>query len=371
MLPATLFAGLSPLIRAEFGFAPIWIGLGVSIFFITSSLSSPFAGRLAESVGSQNGLWIGTTISAGSLLGIGLLSNDLVTVCLFLFLAGFGNSTIQLAANIALARGVSSGRRGLAFGLKQAAVPVATAIGGFSVPVVGLTFGWRAAFIGAAVLALSSLVLPIRTEASTRGADGKAPRISPVPPSLWLLTVGIALGAGAANAMTSYLVESSIQGGWSVAQAGTFLGIGSLMGIVSRIVSGAAADRIVGSGFPLVSRMMMIGAFGFAAFALIRLPLFLALGLMLAFIAGWGYNGLFIYSVVRLHPEAPGAATGVTQIGAFGGPVLGPAIFGLIITHFSYEAAWLVVGVMSALGALAISIGHRVGERERSGQSEN
>lgn len=365
VLPATLFAGLSPLIRAEFGFAPIWIGLGVAIFFLTSSLISPLSGRLSESVGSRRGLWIGTAISVASLLGIGLLSEDLFTVCLFLFFGGFGNATIQTSANIALARGVPSNRRGLAFGLKQAAVPVATAIGGFSVPVVGLTFGWRAAFLGTALLALASMALPAPTAAPTRDSDGRAPRVSPIPASLWLLTIGIALGAGAANAMTSYLVEASIQGGWTIAQAGTFLGVGSMMGIIARIVSGAAADRLVGSGFPLISQMMIIGAFGFAAFAFIQAPLFLGLGLVLAFIAGWGYNGLFIYSVVRLHPEAPGAATGVTQIGAFGGPVVGPAVFGLMITHFSYEAAWMVVALMSALGAVAITMGHRAGERER------
>jgi len=369
VLPAALFGGLSPLIRAEFGFAPIWIGLSISIFFLTSSVSSPLAGRLSESVGSQRGLWIGTSISVATLLGIGLVSDDLVMVCLFLSFGGFGNATIQTAANIALARGVPVSRRGLAFGLKQAAVPVATAMGGFSVPTIGLAYGWRTAFIGVAALAFASLLLPAPTESSVRGVDGRAPKVSPVPASLWLLTIGIALGAGAANGMTSYLVESSVEGGWSVAQAGTFLGIGSLLGIVSRIVSGAVADRIVGSGFPLVSRMMLIGAFGFASFALLEMPLFLALGLGLAFVAGWGYNGLFIYSVVRLHPEAPGAATGVTQIGAFGGPVVGPAVFGFFITSYSYEAAWIAVALMSALGALAIALGHRAGERERAAKA--
>lgn len=365
ILPATLFAGLSPLIRDEFGFAPIWIGLGVSIFFLTSSLISPLSGRLSESVGSQRGLWLGTAMSVAALLGIGALSSNLLAVCFFLALGGFGNATIQIAANIALAKGIPSHRRGLAFGLKQAAVPVATALGGFSVPVIGLTFGWRAAFIGAGMIALASMSLPAPTELTPRGTDGRSPRISPIPASLWLLTLGIALGAGAANAMTSYLVESSIQGGWSVAQAGTFLGVGSVLGVISRIVSGAIADRVVGSGFPLVARMMFVGTFGFAAFALLQQPFFLVLGLIVAFVAGWGYNGLFVYAVVRLHPEAPGAATGVTQLGAFGGPVMGPAIFGLIITYSTYEVAWVVVGVMSALGAIAITMGHRAGERER------
>lgn len=368
ILPATLFAGLSPLIRAEFQFSVVWIGLGVSIFFLTSSLISPLSGRLSESVGSQRGLWIGMGISITSLLGIGLISRDLLTVCLFLSLAGFGNATIQTAANIALARGVRQDRRGLAFGLKQAAVPVATAIGGFSVPAIGLTVGWRAAFIGSALVSIVAMLLPAPTSTPPRGVDGRAPRLWPVPSSLWLLTIGIALGAGAANAMTSYLVESSIRGGWSVAQAGTFLGVGSILGIAARIVAGAAADRLTGSGFPLVARMMVIGAFGFASFALVDVPLFLGLGLVLAFIAGWGYNGLFIYSVVRLHPEAPGAATGMTQLGAFGGPVIGPAVFGLMITWFSFETAWIVVGAMSALGAVAIRLGHRAGERERAGR---
>ncbi len=365
VLPAALFGGLAPLIREELTFAATWIGIGVAVFFATSSLASVHAGRLAERLGSQRALWLGVSLSATGLFGIGAIADSRASLFAFLAFAGFGNAVTQPAANLALARGVPSHRRGLAFGCKQAAIPTATALGGFAVPVVGLTFGWRPAFIGAALVALLSAALPVATARSPVTSDGSRPRLSPVPASLWLLTGGIALGTAAANAMAAYLVESSIAGGWSAAQAGVFLGVGSTMGILARLTVGWVTDRLTSGWLRVVATMMLIGSLGFGALAFLESPILLAVGVTLGFVAGWGYNGLFLFAVVRLHPEAPAAATGVTQMGAFGGPVVGPPLFGLIATTWSYGLAWLTMAILSALAWALVQLARRQIGRER------
>ena len=43
-------------------------------------------------------------------------------------------------------------RRGAAFGIKQAAAPLATLLAGLAIPVFALTLGWRAAFLAACLL---------------------------------------------------------------------------------------------------------------------------------------------------------------------------------------------------------------------------
>src|SRR5680860_503002 len=141
VLPAFLFAGLAPLIREDLGFDARWIGIGVACYFAVSSLGSVPGGRLGERLGSQHAMWVGIAVSASVLAGLGLFARDVSTLLVLLGRAGIGNAIIQPAANLALARGVVSGRQCLAFGFKQAAIPAASGIGGFAVPVLGLTLG--------------------------------------------------------------------------------------------------------------------------------------------------------------------------------------------------------------------------------------
>ena len=69
----------------------------------------------------------------------------------------------QLASNLTLARSVPASRLGLSFGIKQAAIPIATLLAGAAVPTVALTIGWRWAYlIGAAVALLAAARDPAR-----------------------------------------------------------------------------------------------------------------------------------------------------------------------------------------------------------------
>lgn len=294
-----------------------------------------------------------------------MVAHDRITLAIFLAVGGVGNAVIQPAANLALARGVASGRRGLAFGFKQAAIPAATALGGFAVPVVGVPFGWRTAFLGGAVLAILTATLPAQTRSPAGHPHTKRQAFS-IPRSLWLITGGVALASAAANAMAAYLVESAIAGGWEVGQAGLFLGAGSVFGIISRLAIGWVSDRMTSGWLRLVTSLMLAGAVGFAALAFVGTPALLALGVSLGFAAGWGHNGLVLYAVTRLHPEAPAAATGVSQSGSFAGPVIGPPLFGVIAATWSYGLAWGTIALMSALAGLLVHLARLQVVRERA-----
>jgi predicted MFS family arabinose efflux permease len=85
----------------------------------------------------------------------------------------------------------------------------------------------------------------------------------------------------------------------------------------------------------------------------------------LAFGAGWGWPGLFNLAVAREYPEAPGAASGVTQTGTYVGAVLGPVIFGALVEHASYRVAWLFAATLSLGGAGFIWIGRSLIQQRR------
>jgi predicted MFS family arabinose efflux permease len=80
---------------------------------------------------------------------------------------------------------------------------------------------------------------------------------------------------------------------------------------------------------------------------------------LLAFGAGWGYNGLFNLAVVRAFPQSPARATGITQIGTYIGGMVGPLGFGLLVDHQGYDLAWILCAAVAAVGSGVFLIGRR------------
>ena len=67
---------------------------------------------------------------------------------------------------------------------------------------------------------------------------------------------------------------------------------------------------------------------------------------------GWAWPGLFNLSVIRNNPSAPGAATGISQIGVFIGAAAGPALGGVIIDAGGYRWLWLTGAAALFIGSL-------------------
>lgn len=53
---------------------------------------------------------------------------------------------------------------------------------------------------------------------------------------------------------------------------------------------------------------------------------------------------------------APGAATGITQSGAFVGGVAGPFLMGVIAERLTYGAGWTFLAALAALSAVAMLV---------------
>ena len=73
----------------------------------------------------------------------------------------------------------------------------------------------------------------------------------------------------------------------------------------------------------VIAGMLVVGAAGLALLAVAG-PVPLMVGVVLGFGLGWAWPGLMNFAVVRLHPQAPAAATSITQTGVYAGGCLGP-----------------------------------------------
>jgi MFS family permease len=356
VLPVFLTGGLAVQIRTELGFGSAALGIAVSLFFTTQALSSAPFGRIVERIGSRRGMQAASLVSSASLLCIALFASSRNSLFGFLVLGGLANAVAQVAANLALARGVRTERQGLAFGMKQAAIPAATLLSGLAVPLVGTTIGWRWAFTGCALGAFAIVcTVPKTTEGQVRHRTNEhSGDMRPMP--LILLALGIGLGSAAAVPLGAFTVESGVAAGLQVGFAGFLLAAGGVVGIVARLALGWLADRRSAGHLRIVATMLIAGTAGFVLLATGVSWLFV-IGTLLAFGAGWGWHGLFNFAVVKYNPNAPAAATGITQTGASAGSAAGPLLFGVIAESTSYGIAWLSAGAAALAAVAAILAG--------------
>lgn len=377
-LPVFLLGGLSVQVRADLGLGESALGLGIAAFFASASLTSAPFGRLAERLGPAPSMRLSAAASAACLLAISLFGRSLPAIALLLAAGGLSNSLAQPAANLFVARTVPASRLGLAFALKQSAIPAGTLLAGAAVPTLALTLGWRSAFGAGVLLALAAIALvpagdagagPVERPAAGAAPFGLAPQRDGGRGPLVVLALAIGLGASAVASLGTFLVNAAVAAGMAEGRAGLLVSAGGAMTIASRLRAGRAADRRQGGNLRVVAIMLVSGSAAYLLFATGRVAL-LVLATPLAFAGGWGWPGLFNLAVARAYPDAPGAASGVTQTGTYIGAVVGPLLFGSLAEHAGYAAAWMVASACSLAAAALMVTGRgllRRGRRDDTG----
>ena len=362
-LPLLLTGGLAVLMRADLDFGAGAIGLAAAVFVAASAASAVPGGKLTERVGPRRAVYASAVMTAVCMLGIASLASSWLTLAGFLALGGFANGIAQPATNAMISRGVSEGHQGTAFGVKRSSFSFGEILSGLAVPLVAVDMGWRAAWVFAAIgLAVTAMILP------KSASGGTAPAYSPeksVPPRGPLVTLAIAggFGIGAIAAMQIYFVESGVERGLSVGTAGALLAVGGGVGVVTRLGVGLMQDSRGGDVFVATVTLLGAGAIGFLLLGLGVGFVMVVVGTALAFGAGQGWTGLYMLGVVRMNPEAPGAATGRIEAGLSTGAVIGPIGFGLLIGAGLFSTAWilgslslLVAGLLVLFARRAISL---------------
>jgi MFS family permease len=365
--PVFLTAALSVPIRADLGFSELGLGLGVSTFFGVSALSSVAGGWLAQRIGARASVALGASLSLLATASLGLLAGRLLHVVILLGLAGAANAIAQPGAGLVLAEVVPVHRQGLAFGVSQVSAPLAALLAGVTMPTIALTIGWRWAFVVPALFgAVLAAVWPradARPGVAARPQDASRPvrtrrRGRRQPRDLLILAGATTAGSMAVQAMTAFFIESAVAAGLAPGTAGWLLGAGSMCGVAARVVYGWGADRLGGDRLRDVALLMLIGAAGVLALAAQSQAL-LTPATVLAFAAGWGWNGLFNHAVVRRYPAAPAMALGVATTGIFIGGAAGPLTFGAIASHAGYPAAWAAAAAMLLLAGVLVWLAAR------------
>jgi len=358
VLPGFLVGALALQIRADLDVSVTAVAAGVTVFFAAGALGAGPGGRLAERLGALRSIRGCVVATSACLLLAAVAAHSIAVLLLLLAVAGVANAITQPAINLFMADQVPLARQGLAFGIKQAAIPAAVLVSGLALPLLALPLGWRPTFAICAAGALA-VALAVRRSATTFAA---VPQRAPAPrPSraLVVTALGGALASAGPNAMGAYLVASAVDVGIAEGTAGLLAAAGSAVSLLTRVALGERADRRRDYGFAAVIVLLLGGSLGFALLATGAPAAFVA-GVFVAFALGWGWPGLFNLAVVDLHRHAPGAATGVSQTGIYVGAAAGPAAYGLASAEYGYAAAWVLAGGLCLAGALAFAYASRL-----------
>lgn len=353
-MPVFLLGALSIQMRQDVGFSLAMLGVAIAVFRGSGAVVAIPLGRLADRLGPFLSMRIGGLIAMSAAIATAVVVHTWWLLVLVLVIAGMANALGQASANLMLASEVVRSRQGLAFGMKQSALPIASLLAGLAVPAVALTIGWRWAFvllgIGAAALAV---IASGESEERGKASPASSPRDYSEGPQLRLLSVGMAFAMAAATTLSAYTVDSAVAAGVSASLAGLLLTAGSLCAVAVRLTAGYFADRFEGGHLAIVAQMIALGVVGYVLLGFEEVWALL-LGTLMAFAFGWGYNGLFWFATVRLNEEAPGRATGAVLVGGMVGGLTGPLVFGWIADGVGYAVSWRVSALWAAIGAFTL-----------------
>lgn len=346
-VPISLIGATAPELQAAFGFGDAQLGVIAAVYFSSAAILGPYGGRVVDRLGPAVGLR-----ATGVIVIVGLLIEASATSYRMLVVGALiGATSLAVAtpaSNVVLIHHVPERRRGLAFGLKQSAVPLAATLSGLALPLIALRAGWRWAFIVMLVFPLSSLVLAPATP-SQHVKAGPTRKSKPRRELLLLAGVGI-IASTAVGTLNPFLVRAATEVGYSAGAAGLLLSVAAGSLIVSRVTWGAVLDRKGLEPVAVVAILLTVGAVGYALLASTSMGLF-AIGAIVAYSFGWAWPGVQFLAGVRLWPENPGEASGVLQLGAFAGATIGPLGFGVLVERSGFSLGYALSAGMAAIAA--------------------
>jgi predicted MFS family arabinose efflux permease len=295
MIPTQLVGTLAIPMRRELGFDEAALGLLVSARAVMGAALSFYLGRFAQRLGPRRAVKVALLGAGGVGFGVAVGAHTYWVLVALMMAAGAVHALSQPASDLWIVRGVAKERHGLAFGIKQAAMPAASLLAGLAVPIFAVTLGWRWAFAAVGLLAVSiALTIPGQGRRQVAGERGSMDRRGDAPAqAMAFLVVGMALAAGPPNAMTTFLVSALVEAGTAEVSAGLVFAVGAVGGVLARLGFGYLADRSRRPQLPIVIAMLLLGAFGYVMLATMR-PGWMVAASPVVFVMAWGWPGLFV-----------------------------------------------------------------------------
>lgn len=355
----------APSVASAYGISTEFIGYQISLIYVAAAMT-------ATTADYQLNRWGAIRISQISLLfsavgAVFMVLPSLWFIILGSLLIGVGYGMTNPAASQVLMGSTPPHYRNIVFSLKQTGVPAGGICAGLIVPAINQYAYWQAAPLLGAVVCFLLIVLvqpmrrrwetPINVNVRLNLESFRGLKLCLTNRNLfWLSLVGLFFG-GVQLCLVTFTVAMLVsQIGFTLIAAGAVLAALQMAGVTGRVVFGYAADKII-SGQQALIFMSVINVAG--ALTIFYLdagwPVWL---IYLTFITfgscALGWNGIIQAEAVSNAPlNHSGAVIGALSVPMFGGVIMGPAVFALLVSFTqSYTDAFLLL-VLFASASLA------------------
>ncbi|CVI62284.1 MFS transporter [Agrobacterium leguminum] len=363
---------LVPFWREAFGISLASASLAVTVMNGVQIVTMFTLGRAIDIHGERRIVGIAMLGMALAMACAAALANSLPALLLCIAFLGGTYAAVQPGGTRAIMRWFPPAKRGIATGFRQAAVPFGTMIAAALLPFMAVRYGWHAAAwlcAGVSVMG-ATLFWGLYRE----GGDVAAKTERPLPltklarevgqnPSFWpVLRLGIAMSAFQFT-LTAHVIGFMADGlGLGLFAASSMFAATQLAGIPGRILLPWLSDRfrpgLRTQSFGLVSVIAAGAAAILAALPIgVPAPIILVVLVVLGMF-GIGWFPLYLLQIAESAPKGSIASTiAFASTICLGVMAIGPYIFGLLVDHLGYGAAWsaLIVPVVATALPLTIS----------------
>ncbi len=360
-----MLAPLFAFVRADYGVSYTDLALALTAFNVVSAALQTPVGFLVDRIGARIVLIAGVVLGAAAFAVAGLVHSFAVFIAMYA-VAGLGNTAYHPADYSLLSRS-PPGRIGQVFSFHTFSGILGGAVAPVTLLIMQSHFGWRGAYVGAAVLGLVILVplliqrsvlgkMPERQRTAGSADDDAATKTNEHGWKL-LLSAPILLNL-------FYFVLTSVMGGLN-----SFLvvALGALYGTPVTLANGALTALLLMNALGV-----LIG--GALAVRTTRHAIVAALGLAFAGASTSlvGFLGSYAFALVTLtslsglfvgitSPSRDMLVRAVTPLGAYGrvfgfvssgfniGAMIAPTVYGMMMDHGAPRAVFLFSAACSIL----------------------
>jgi sugar phosphate permease len=345
---------LAPALRDEFGLSLTEVGILLSAAWFGATFTLLPWGLAADRIGER---W---AITAGiGLCGLGFaaaaFAQDFRTLCVLLALAGAAGSSVNSASGRAVMAWFPPEQRGLALGIRQAAIPIGGALAALALPTIEHAGGIEAAFVAIACVSLvgaAAALLVIRDPPREPSVAEAVPRTLR-DRRLWLLCASGGCYVIAQIALISFVVlYLHDERGWSDSAAAAVLAAIQVLAVAARIGAGAWSDRVRSRVGPLrlvgVATAITVGLVA----VLLDSPTWLVVGAFVAAgVVAMSWNGLSFAAAAEFGGYArSGAAIGMQQTALGIAGLAAPVVFTALVSTSGWQAAYGVAALFPLAG---------------------
>lgn len=366
-----MLAPLFPIIRADFGVSYTELGLALFAFNLTSAVFQTPTGYLVDRGGAWPALIGGLLVGAFALAAAAVLPSFWGFVAMFALL-GLANTVYHPADYALLSQLIASARMGQAYSIHTFAGMVGSAAAPPSLLLLASQFGWRGAYLAAALLgvAAAAALIGFGRDLSGRQAAPKGDTAAPVRqpvrllsfPILLQLMVFILFAAMNSGVQNFSVVALGALYGTPLPVSNAGLSVYLTMTALGVLAGGVVATRTRRHDLAAVVCLMVFAA-SILPLAFVDLNAALLLGLFaLAGLATGVITPSRDMMVLAITP--PGAVGTVFAFVTNGFSIAGlitPLLFGWLLDHGSPRAVYLisVAFCLAAIPLVLMSRGHQ------------